>query len=600
MKVPSSRSHDDTPSAGRFRKWHGMVPGIICLALVALLAGFGSSQEPKPKQQPPDKGKQGGPHYDLTFDAHKSTKCGPGQLCFNYELPKNPTGNGQVKITLSIYQNGALVSTQLPDSGWLSSGNQYCFPITAAWLSGLAAVGGFDLVATGDFKLGTATLPPIVIGVAHTGTVPDFNNDYAIKCDPGTATKDCCNAKYNGPNLLQNPSFESGNVGINSPAGHYTYGALGAPGNYNVITSGAALVISPNWVVTDHAACNSLPGTQMLIVNGRTMQPLNTKKIVWTQTHAIKEGGDYLFCMFVKNLPQTAIDIKPRIEVVFNGFGVTPLTIPATVTVQGFPVNPGDGCLWQLVQGIVTVVNGANMTIAVKLYEDGQGDGNDCAFDDFSFRRINPIPSNSTYLDVNYATDQTGNTFTVTGTRKVAPPADCKVAWKVCEWNGTSCVSGTTMTWSGGATCNFPGYGGTTPGTFVSTKIYKFYYILDCDCNDGTDPWLTGYNKTLKKVEFKKLPSEPNEKRPTAQDSDHRPLPKSPAAKQPEVRPEGAPAVRPSDPKVSPTAAEIRPMPKAATTPPTKDAVDPRKDKDATTPAKKEPLDPMTDKGQDN
>ncbi len=367
---------------------------------------------------------------------------------------------------------------------------------------------GFDVVAKGAFVLGGTTLPTMAVGTAPSGMTPGPNNDYLIACP------DCCQSTqspYYGPNLLQNPGFENGNIlGINSS---YTLptlsppAPLNVPGKYDVVTSAAALAISPNWVVTDHANCNSFAGAGVMVVNGRTMQPPGTKRVIWTQTRSVKEGGDYMFCFYAKNLPQCCNDIKPRLEMIVSGPGVTSLpAVTTTINIPGMPTDPGYGCQWQRVVGIYHLAPGATVTITVRLYEDGVGDGNDVALDDFSFRLIKPIPQTSPYLNVNYTAIENGATFTVTGTAPVAPPSGCSVLWQVCEWNGTGCVPGTAMSWPNMPTCNFPSYGGTTPGTFDSSKDYHFTYTLQCLCTEGTDVWHSGYNKALRKIEFKKAP----------------------------------------------------------------------------------------------
>lgn len=136
---------------------------------------------------------KGSPTGNLTYDCDTSTHCGPGRVCFNYELPvaKDPAGNpitGSVVITLGIYQNGALL-TQLT-SPTLTSGNSFCFNITPASIPGInMALGGFDFVATGAFAIGSTSLGHIKVGSAPDGTTPGRNNDYQIACKTCTEIK---------------------------------------------------------------------------------------------------------------------------------------------------------------------------------------------------------------------------------------------------------------------------------------------------------------------------------------------------------------------------------------------------------------------------
>ena len=129
---------------------------------------------------------KGSPTGDITYNCEASTHCGPGRVCFDYSLPtaKDPKGNpitGSVKITLDIYQNGALL-TQLTSPA-LNSGSSYCFSITPASIPGInTALGGFDFVATGAFAIGGTSLGHIKVGTVPDGIAPGQNNDYQIAC----------------------------------------------------------------------------------------------------------------------------------------------------------------------------------------------------------------------------------------------------------------------------------------------------------------------------------------------------------------------------------------------------------------------------------
>ncbi len=129
---------------------------------------------------------KGSPTGDITYNCEASTHCGPGRVCFDYELPtaKDPKGNpitGSVVITLGIYQNGALL-TQLT-SPTLTSGSSFCFNITPGSIPGInTSLGGFDFAATGAFAIGTTNLGHIKAGSAPDGTTPGQNNDYLIAC----------------------------------------------------------------------------------------------------------------------------------------------------------------------------------------------------------------------------------------------------------------------------------------------------------------------------------------------------------------------------------------------------------------------------------
>jgi len=124
---------------------------------------------------------KGSPTGNLTWNCEASTLCGPGQICFDYELPRAGTQTGSVVITLDIYQSGALVTQLL--SPQLTSGTTYCFAIDPATIPGLdPALGGFDFAATGSFAIGSTPLGSIKAGARPDGSISGANNDYRIAC----------------------------------------------------------------------------------------------------------------------------------------------------------------------------------------------------------------------------------------------------------------------------------------------------------------------------------------------------------------------------------------------------------------------------------
>ena len=130
---------------------------------------------------------KGSPTGNIAYDCAGSTHCGSGKICFNYSLPtaKDPAGNpitGTVTITLSIYQNGTLL-TQFT-SPTLGSGTSFCFNINPTSILGMnSSLGGFDFTATAAFVIGSTPLGHIKVGTAPDGIKPGPNNDYQIVCE---------------------------------------------------------------------------------------------------------------------------------------------------------------------------------------------------------------------------------------------------------------------------------------------------------------------------------------------------------------------------------------------------------------------------------
>jgi hypothetical protein len=130
---------------------------------------------------------EGSPTGCLAFDAQSSTACGPGRLCFGYQLPAaadalgQPLPGAQVTITLDLYQDGRPVA-QLT-SPVLTGGSSYCFEITPASIPGIdTSLGGFDWAATGAFSLDKKAVGSVRVGAAPEGMTPGTNNDYQVAC----------------------------------------------------------------------------------------------------------------------------------------------------------------------------------------------------------------------------------------------------------------------------------------------------------------------------------------------------------------------------------------------------------------------------------
>lgn len=137
----------------------------------------------------------GSPTGDLRYDCQDSTHCGPGKICFAYDLPEiTPAAAaaagippsqfanaGEITITLDLYQNGTKVGQLV--SPTLNDGNNFCFDIDPATIAGLdQSLEGFDLVATGDRSLAGINLGQTKIGSAPDGMNLGQNNDYKMAC----------------------------------------------------------------------------------------------------------------------------------------------------------------------------------------------------------------------------------------------------------------------------------------------------------------------------------------------------------------------------------------------------------------------------------
>lgn len=282
----------------------------------------------------------------------------------------------------------------------------------------------------------------------------------------------CCeDSTENFPTLLENGNFEGGNVGFVS---EYVNDPSVFPGQYDVAPASSGLTISPNWNVTDHSVCEGGTGDNVMFVNGLTNQPPFSSSIIWSQTlTGLEVDSTYRFCGYFKHLPQCAFDIMPEITVFGDGIIEAPLTTLIDET------DPSDPCSWQLVTFDFTAIT-STATINVSIREDGVGDGNDLAMDDFSVHKII-----HEWLVFALLTENV-NGMTVTASIGALTSTDdtdygdCDYEWQVItDPNGTPSIH----TDVSGLTTDFPGF------TFSEGIEYAIVLnLFNCVCaTGGTD-----------------------------------------------------------------------------------------------------------------
>lgn len=100
------------------------------------------------------------------------------EVCIDYDLPTRNSSTGSVELVAEIFQNGNLITTYT--SPVLNSGSNFCFPIECEKMpSGFDSSKGYDIVCTGNFKLGSSSLGSKIIGVRPEGVKQGNNNDCA-------------------------------------------------------------------------------------------------------------------------------------------------------------------------------------------------------------------------------------------------------------------------------------------------------------------------------------------------------------------------------------------------------------------------------------
>lgn len=337
-------------------------------------------------------------------------------------------------------------------------------------------IGGDGEASYWEVDLGTDPIDYIVFEYIGdpTRSVGLAFDEFAI-CSPQTQfedvpTRGCCD-NLDNENLIINGSFEAGNVGFTT--GGYTYQGSFSSGSitegmYSVVNSAEAQAVSNCWNILDHTYCEDDQG-RFMVVNGRTHNPQYS--IIYEQrTIEVEEGEEYMFCMYYQHLPQCSFDV-------FN-----PDNLYVSITeaeLQENECESGDEtCGWTKISYTV-IPHSSTLNIQVLLNEGGIGDGNDVAFDDFTLRKKEAMPS--AYCGFDVSTSTSGSNITLTANALTNPlPSGFNVTWNVTEANCSNWapIGGTSMSYGSWNpyTTNFPGYccvpGSGTPGQFSTSKCY--------------------------------------------------------------------------------------------------------------------------------
>lgn len=415
----------------------------------------------------------GGIDGTISFSPAASTNCGVGKLCFDYTLPQVGTQTGTIQVTLDIFQNGSYVTTLNAQK----VGTQYCVDIDQSTISGLSA-GSFDWIATANFAIGATQLAPKTVN-----SIVDNIGPYQTSCNTG-----CCP----GPNLVKNGDFEAGNVDFTSAYANVPPTGPVLPGQYAVMNSTQASGAASSWNAQNPSSCSTTG--KFLVVNGATGQS-GGFKVAWSQAVPVVPNRQYRLCVNLRNLPQCAMDVKPRIDIRVNG------ATPATAVIS----QSANGCDWKLeTRGLST--SGSLFNLEILLDESSAGDGNDLAIDNISLQEL--LPASPAELLVNIASSNvTTTTYNITAT----PPAQPhNFVWDLCEVNTAgNCVAGTQVSngWTTLGPTQFPGYIGTSiptgvgPGVFQVQKKYRAIYTVFGECTaPSSSTWYFGFSINARTV----------------------------------------------------------------------------------------------------
>ena len=306
-------------------------------------------------------------------------------------------------------------------------------------------------------------------------------------CDVRPDSNYCCP----GDNLIENGSFNDGNVGFQSA---YTFQPTIAPnsvlpGMYSIVNSGGAATIAGTWNAVDPVSCDA--GDPFMVVNGVTGNP--QVRLIWRQQVNLDPEREYHFCAYFRNMPQCAFDVLPRVSVTISGQPVVTQVINV--------INQWDLCSWQLIS--IPITNPASTTdISIYLDEGGWGDGNDLAVDEISLVEIQQVPLSAVIVNPT-PINITATTFELEAIQPTLPDPSCEYIWEVCELDASyNCIPSTHAInppgWQTYPNPNyFLGYVGSSVvsgpfnGIFDVNRRYRVTYRVECNClSQRSSSWI--------------------------------------------------------------------------------------------------------------
>ena len=185
--------------------------------------------------------------------------------------------------------------------------------------------------------------------------------DISVLCDTPVC-EDCPEGEDQGPNLIANGDFESGNIGFTSGHNFVSSPGIMAPGEYGIRDNSTM----GNWF-WDHSANTS----QFLQVDGQA------GTVMWEQDVNVIAGETYIFCADFDNLvdPNKLLETaSPKISIRINGFTIGGLS---------------NVCIDQLPDVLQTIstswVSPVNGPVAIDIFMNVTGTYGDIAIDNISF-----------------------------------------------------------------------------------------------------------------------------------------------------------------------------------------------------------------------
>ncbi len=365
------------------------------------------------------------PTGDIQFDAAKSSKCGPGNICFTYSLPKDGNSTGTGVIALNLFQAGNLTPVATLTSPSLTAGTSYCFAVNPSTIAGLnASLGGFDFSATGTFTLGTN-----VTKLTVEGGVVGKNNDYQIACPKPVDADPCC--PNSGKNLFPNGAMDIGGGDFGS---RYEFVTAGQPtpilpGRVTLTKVEAIEKICSVWQLPP--ACKKAKDFSggVMVVNGLTNQPAGQNTAIVQEKIDLPkpdagEVAEYRVCFRYLPLPSCCFNVTPKLTVVVKKPDGTPI---AMTNVSDAPTGCGNlySASFKAPQGVVI--------FEILLAEDAKGDGNDLLIDNVTIQQLPAVPSTVRLFNLN-AVDLNNGNYKITLTAPVGlmnPPYNW--AWEAWD-----------------------------------------------------------------------------------------------------------------------------------------------------------------------
>jgi hypothetical protein len=259
-----------------------------------------------------------------------------------------------------------------------------CPMLSTSWVLSGATTGNGNGDASGtNFMQGTTTVTYTATDMAGNTSTCSFTVN--VVCSQWAC--DCPQGSTNGPDLIDNGTFQLGNTLFSS--GYAPLPPSCSPQEYAVTDPVQVTTLCNNWAATDHTTGNATAGWLFFAADGAMTPGIDA----WRQQVTLTAGTTYKFCAWVKNLNFNLDRPDPIVEAYILDVSLNPIGPPIATT--GLLPEPALPSGWVMIMGSFTATAPGTHHVAIRT-AGTSFEGNNFALDDIAFRACTPLPPSCT------------------------------------------------------------------------------------------------------------------------------------------------------------------------------------------------------------